>query len=377
MISMTDGEVEMIDADIHVYEPTSMWEYVDKRFRARIKVVRMIDDPEWREGIYDLLIDDHPIPKWLIGDRAKRFTGIYEMMKKRFPPGSGFDAQQYYKDVTAMGFSQVVVYPTMFLWAPFVPNIGAEFANALCRAYNDWLYDFCASDRKMLRPVAAISLHSVEDSIAEVRRCAKRGFVGVFIRPNPVEGRPVGHPDYHPLYRVLEELQLPLGIHEGGVTYLPVLGEDRTKAQWGIHAMSHAFEQMAAMLSMFEYRVFDAFPKLHVLFLEAGSSLWVPYWLDRLDEEQEFAYRLQGALKMKPSEYFSRQCFATFEANDHYLHKAVECIGDRGFMMTGDYPHAETSYDKTRERMLGKGLTRESLERVCSLNAKVAYPLIA
>jgi predicted TIM-barrel fold metal-dependent hydrolase len=373
---MSQAELEMIDADIHVYEPASMWDYVDKQFRDRIKVVHMIEDPLWRDGIYDLLIDGHPIPKWLLGERKKRFTGIYEMMKVKFSPGAGYEAKQYYSDVKTMGFSQVVVYPTMFLWAPFVPNIDAAFAGALCRAYNDWLYDFCATDRKCLRPVAALALQSVDEAIREARRCAERGFVGAFIRPNPVDGRPVGHPDYHPLYRVLEELRMPLGIHEGGMTYVPILGEDRTKAQWGVHAMSHAFEQMAAMISMLEYKVYDAFPKLHVLYLEAGSSLWVPYWLNRLDEEQEFAYRLSGAMKLKPSEYFERQCFATFEAGDPYVRNTVEIIGDRGLMMTGDYPHAETSFEKTPERMRAKGLTRASLERVCSLNAKAAYPLL-
>src|SRR5678815_4119408 len=133
---------------------------------------------------------------------------------------------------------------------------------------------------------------------------------------------------------------------------------------------------MAAMISMLEHKVFDLFPKLHVLFLEAGSSLWVPYWLDRLDDEQEYAYRLSGAMKLKPSEYFARQCWATFEAADRYVKNAVDCIGDRGLMMTGDYPHAETSYDKTRGRMLAKGLTAESLHKVCAGNAKDAYPLL-
>ena len=34
---MPDALVEMIDADIHVYEPASMWGYVDKQFRDRVQ----------------------------------------------------------------------------------------------------------------------------------------------------------------------------------------------------------------------------------------------------------------------------------------------------------------------------------------------------
>ncbi len=373
---MSNDKLEMIDADIHVYEPASMWNYVDKEFRDRIKVVHYVEDPQWREGIYDLLIDGHPIPKWVLGDRAQRFKGIHELMVEKFQPGAGYESTQYNKDVKTMGFSQVVIYPTMFLWAPYVPNIGAKFAAALCRAYNDWLYDFCATDRKTLLPIAAVSPYSMEDAIAEARRCAQRGFVGVFVRPNPVDGKTVGDPHFHPLYKVMEEMKMPLGIHEGGMTYLPILGEERTKAQWGIHAMSHAFEQMAAMISILEHGVLDLFPKLHVLYLEAGSSLWVPYWLNRLDEEQEFAYRLRGTMKLKPSEYFARQCWATFEAGDPYVRAACDLIGDRGFMMTGDYPHAETSFDKTPAKMRDKGLSAASLAAVCANNARAAYPLL-
>lgn len=371
---MSQSKLRMIDADIHLYEPVEVWNYVDKEFRDRIKINQMIEDPGWRDGVYDVHLDGLPIPNWVLGDRESRFKRVYDTLKERFPAGAGWNAQQYMKDMKVMGFDQVVIYPTLFLWAPWIPQLGAKFSAALARAYNDWIIDFCANDPKLLKPIACLALHDVEEAINEAKRISKKGFVGVFIRPNPIYDRPVGHPDYHRLYKVLEELQLPLGIHEGGMTYVPILGADRTRAQWGVHAMSHAFEQMAAMISMLEHGVLDLCPKLNVLYLEAGSSLWVPYWLDRLDEEMELPYRIKNTLKLKPSEYFARQCWATFEAEDHYVKQAVECIGAKTLMMTSDYPHPETSYDETEANMREKGLDDEALNRVCWQNALEAYP---
>ena len=47
----------------------------------------------------------------------------------------------------------------------------ADYALALCRAYNDWLCDWCAIDRKRLKGVALVPLHvDVKGAIVEMER---------------------------------------------------------------------------------------------------------------------------------------------------------------------------------------------------------------
>lgn len=46
-----------------------------------------------------------------------------------------------------------------------------KLAVAIARAYNDWLYDFCASDRKRLFGAGMIAPHDVGAAVGEVRRC--------------------------------------------------------------------------------------------------------------------------------------------------------------------------------------------------------------
>ncbi len=57
----------------------------------------------------------------------------------------------------------------------------ADFAAAMARAYNDWLYDFCQKDPNRLIGAGMISPYSMEDAVSEARRCAEQlGFRAAF-----------------------------------------------------------------------------------------------------------------------------------------------------------------------------------------------------
>jgi predicted TIM-barrel fold metal-dependent hydrolase len=374
---VTEQAPAWIDADAHILEPRAVWERLDREFRNRVQITSMTDDQAFADSAtlgYDVSLDGFPIPIWRRGTRAERFQLIFPKFTKKYSPGAGTRPERYLKDMDIEGLAQVVIYPTVFLWAPWIPQLGAAFSQALARAYNDWLHDFCAgADPKRLKAVAVLSLHDVEGAIREAKRCSDLGFVGVFVRPNPLYGRTLGHPDYHPLYRVLEDLQLPLGIHEGQLSYLPTLGVDRTDSQAGTHCMSHPFEQMSAMLSLIEGRVFDKFPKMNVLFLEAGTPLWVPYWLNRIDAERKL-YRGSGEEGTLPSEIFQRQCFVTCEVDDPFLPQTIACMGDKRLLMSTDYPHMESPFPHSVRKFMEQPISAESRTRIGSSNVKTAYP---
>jgi predicted TIM-barrel fold metal-dependent hydrolase len=266
------------------------------------------------------------------------------------------------------------IYPTLFLWSTWFPHMDSAFAAALARAYNDYIHDFCSVDRKRLFPVIVISLHDPREAIREVERNAKRNFVGVFVRPNPLNGKTLGHPDYFPLYEVMQDLDMPLGIHEGTLAYQPTLGVDRVTTQAGIHIIAHPFEQMAAMLSLYEGGVFERFPRLQTLFLEAGVG-WVPWWLHRIDEERK-QYR-PGSKGELMSTVFARQCFASAEAADENLHRVVEWIGADRLLMSSDYPHDEATFPKTTELFEAQNISPEARELIGRTNPLKAYPRIA
>src|SRR5215467_1206573 len=101
-----------------------------------------------------------------------------------------------------------------------------KLAAAIARAYNNWLYDFCAVNPQRLIGAAMISPFEIDDAVGEVRRAVKElGFKGVFLRPNPVNGRNWHDLYYEPLWSTLAALGIPISFHEEDTSALPHIGE--------------------------------------------------------------------------------------------------------------------------------------------------------
>jgi predicted TIM-barrel fold metal-dependent hydrolase len=372
---MSDRETRprFIDGDAHILEPLAMWERLPPAFRARVNI-QLSDHPYYRDKLIHLDLDGHPIPTWR-GDRKERMARIIERMeKKQMPRGAGFEPAQVLRDLDTEGLDAVALYPTFCLMAPWIPRLGAEFAGAVAAAYNDYIHDFCAIDRRRLRPVMVIAPHDIGAALREIERNEKRGFIGVFVRPNPIYDRTLAHPDYWPLYDMLQSLELPLGIHEGTHSYVPTAGLDRVSTQAGHHIVSHPLEQMLAFLSMHEAGVFERFPRLKALFLECGTG-WVPYWLERIDAERH-QYRSTQTGRLA-AEVFREQCFVTAEVDDPFLPTVISLIGDDNILLSTDYPHDESHYPDSHRLFMEQKITPESRERIGRLNSLRAYPRFA
>src|SRR5262249_24057838 len=154
--------------------------------------------------------------------------------------------------------------------------------------------------------VAMIPLQDPVLAANEARRAATElGFPAVFIRPNPVGGRNLDDPALDPLWATMSELELALGIHEGGFPNRPQVVRGRLTDPEQAHVCFHPMEQMIAAVSLIYGGVLERFPGMRDAFLEAGCG-WVPFWLHRMDEHWENSTRKDfGAahtLTIAPSE---------------------------------------------------------------------------
>jgi len=108
-----------------------------------------------------------------------------------------------------------------------------------------------------------------------------------------------GHSDFDPIYETAERLDMPLTVHGAPSRGM---GFDFFNKFLHVHTLEHPFAILIQFTHMVFEGVFVRFPKLRVAFLEAGSG-WLPYMMDRMDEEMEKPYRVQAPLlKQKPSE---------------------------------------------------------------------------
>ncbi len=130
-------------------------------------------------------------------------------------------------------------------------------------------------------------------------------------------------------------------------------------------------------LALLEGGVLERHPDLKVAFLEAGCG-WVPYWLWRLDEAEykHLAWEVADNVKMKPSEYFRRQCFVSVEPSEPYLHQTIEYIGEDNLIFGSDYPHIDQDPDVVDEAVaLEERLPHETVKKILWDNPRRFYGL--
>ncbi|HLK11276.1 MAG TPA: amidohydrolase family protein [Candidatus Binatia bacterium] len=324
----------VVDADGHVTEPPAVWtDYVEPAFRGRAP--RFAFDERGRPC---QVLDDRVIMRHAM---LLTLGPEYRLDPAQFRPG-GFDPGARLADMDAEGVDVAVLYPSV---AFYLGEAGdPALIAACCRAYNDWLADYCRAAPQRLVGVAMLPFADVDAAVAELERATTRlGFRGAFVRPNPCAGRPIHHPAHDRFWECAASLGVPVTIHEGLADGIPTLGRDRFENPAMLHVLSHPFEQMAACAGLILAGVLERHPALRVVFLESGAG-WLPYWLGRLDAHVETWGRLLPAVRMKPSEYFRRQCMISTDPEDETGALAVAAVGDDCVVWASDYPHPDAVF---------------------------------
>ena len=341
----------VLDSDGHVIEPADLWaRYVEPRFRSRIP--RPTRD---ENGNFCYVVDDTLLMRTAA---ALTLPPRGQAEKVRIPSG-GWDPEQRLRDMDSEGIDLAVLFPTLSFFFPEIRD--RELHGALCRAYNDWLADYCRTDARRLVGVSLLPLDDVDASIRELERSTQElDFRGAFFRPNPYAGRPIQHPCYDPFWDCVGSLGVPVTVHEGISDALPTLGRERSDNPVLQHLMSHPFEQMAACAALILGGVLERFPKLKFVFLESGTG-WLPYWLDRMDSHWETWSNLLPGVKMKPSDYFKRQCFIAMDPDDEVAAAVVKQVGEDVMVWSSDYPHPDAPFP---------GAVKKTLDTLSELPAR-------
>ncbi len=322
----------IIDADSHVLEPMQMWaEYLEPRFR------QFAPTPE-------MMLAGEPVYSKISTTTGQRLRSEHEQLMQQHYQGfvrDRFDPESYIQVMQQTGVDVAFLYPTYGLWLWAIDSMAPLLAGAFTDAYNRWLFDYCSFNPQRLRGVGAINLHAPEQMVAQLQQIATFGWKAVYLRPNPIKGRLLSDPAYEPFWTECERLNIAVGLHEASHSRLPTTGADRFESRFALHACSHPMEQMMALLALIEGGVLERHPTLRIGFLESGCG-WLPYWLWRLDREYEdLQWEIGDRVKLKPSEYFQRQCFISIEPDEPYLAQMVDWIGGDRLIFGSDYPHID------------------------------------
>lgn len=306
-----------VDADGHILEAPDLWErYLEPKYRER--AVRIKKDPD---GLEYLEVDGKP--SQMVRRGMPSTLGIMDQNGgfaiEREPTGSGYvdnasfgsmDPSERLQRIDMENIERVFLYPTLgLLWEAECEDL--ELAMAYARAYNRWIVDFCADSDGRLLPIAHIPFGLPELAEIELRRAAVDGCVGFYSAPFIWSRRGHGHPDHDGIFAIAEELGLPFGIHPSfephwasPTRFGRMTGRDTAFFQ----NVTQGNVIREGFTTLFQYGVFDRFPRLKVIVLEIGAG-WVGSWIERMDAAFESPITGKDVpLKHKPSEYFQRQC---------------------------------------------------------------------
>ena len=344
---MTKNGMKVLDSDMHLMEPVDLWQrYMDAKFTAdaprgvtseNVRDLRMVH-PDGR--LWGL--PPRHSERTLInpGHNFKKNQGTYRDHSQR-----GWSAAVQLEAMDIEGIDVAVLYPTRGLNVLSEPHMEPRFAAALARAYNDWLYDFCAKDPNRLLGAGMLSPFDIGDAVDEARRCAKElGFRAVFLRSNIMNERNWYDNYYEPLWSTLEELALPIGFHESSSSAARQTGDWFEPNFMLRRAVAQPMEQMLGLVAICAGGVLARHPKLRVAFLEANCT-WLPWLLWRLDEGWEREGDIWAKdLTMKPSDYFKRQAFVAVEPDEAGVKYVIDYLGTERLVFSTDYPHGDSKY---------------------------------
>jgi predicted TIM-barrel fold metal-dependent hydrolase len=365
---MRDG-FKIIDADSHMMEPEWMWErYTEDAYKSRAPKMGII--PESQRRGFMVEGESFVREKGKYPMAAPAFFAAVKKAMERFERAAktGFSAQSRLEDMDAQGVDVQVLYPTIA-----GQMLGREFRDtkllaACVRAYNNWACDYASAAPDRLRWAAALPMQEPEEAIKEAHRTAERGCVSYYMRPNPVGGRSLWDQELFPVWSEIEHIGKPISTHESASSSVPGFG-DRMDTHVSGHILSHPFEAMAAMAGLIWYGVFERFPNLKVVHVEADAG-WVPYWLQRMEQHWNFSGNAEHEyLTKRPTEYFKHNVCVAFRGDEPTMKAAVELVGDGNFAWDTDYPHPDGTYPWGVEAMLKQPIPQEAKRKILWDNA--------
>ena len=205
---MKDG-YRFVDCDMHIIKPTDLFDrYLDPTFRQRVTSsprptnsgsTGMRRRPLW-------FFDGAPISNDGNISQYNRVRGPLVSARANtnvmFAVERGYDAEAQIMGMELEGIDIAVLFPTVGLSSLARDNMDPQLSAAICRAYNDWLHDYCQHSPDQLKMAAILPIHDVDLACQELDRCVRDyAAVGAFVRPNYVNGRYWHSTYWDPLYK--------------------------------------------------------------------------------------------------------------------------------------------------------------------------------
>lgn len=240
-----------------------------------------------------------------------------------------------------------------------------EVVTEVYRIYNDWVDEFSSSYPGRWYGLACLPIHDSKLAAREVMRMADREF----IRGADLMAGGLNYPLYARdgywdcLWQACVETSTPISFHIGGGRIpIPTTPDMRTglvvegkssQNEYGYHAVRGSlgmFSMVQVMMSIIFSGACEKYPDLKFVMGECGAG-WIPFALSRMDhiyDDTQCDIKFDQPFSLKPSEYWFRQGYTTFQ-QEPGVDQLAHLVGHDNLMWGSDYPHPDSVWPDSRE----------------------------
>ncbi len=369
------ADIRAISADSHMTEPGDLWvKRLDRKYRDNApQVVTKETTGSSVSGAPLVFVGPgfHPLTVAAVFAAGRGGEELREHMRHGYEAArpSGWDPVERLKDQDLDGVSAEVLYPSLGI--ALLSMTDTELQQACMRVYNDWLAEFCAHSPRRLVGAGLFSLRSLPD-VSELEHCARKGLKGILVLASNTIDIPYSDERFDPLWRCASELGMPISLHKPLVSGMSLTPFMPSPADLQINCI-HVVEQCLTRLVY--GGVLERFPRLKIVSAENDVG-WFPNWVNRLDHVYSKVGNPRPRLPMKPSEYVTRNVWATFQ--DDPLGPATwKFFGEENYMWASDFPHADSTFPNS-VKTIGEhfaGVPTQVREKIVFGNANKLYDL--
>ena len=367
---MAKNGFRAFDSDMHVFEPADLYtQYMNPKWEERI--------PRGAQR------KKHGMTRYFLGDGSpirppSEVVNFHEnRMADRFNESLARDYDNV-SQLAAMDKEGLDV-AVLFRTSPLHTNesFEPEYANDLCKAWNDWMADFCKANPKRLKASALITLHDVDLAVKEAKRAVKNGAVGLSLCPEPINGKQIHDYYFDPLWQEAQDMNIPICFHPPARPQQSQVSQDRFEGHPNqallVNPLRNPIEQILAVSAFCAGGVLERFPKLKVAFLE-GNCSWLPWLMYRIDEYWEMQGKMADIpLRQKPSEYFRQQCFISVDVDEALVRNVIDTMGDDNIVISTDYPHIDCRWPHALEEFLSIPISEQAKRKILWDNCAKLY----
>ena len=237
-----------------------------------------------------------------------------------------------------MGIDYTVMFPTPMLHLSLHP--APEVEVALARAYTRWLTSELLPQNDRIRTLVYLPFNDPEQSLRFIEEFHDTpGVLGFMV--TSIRYRAVHANEYAPVYRALEEVDKPLAFHAAYNWHEQAMTQ--LNKFISAHALGFSFCNIIHLTNMLVNGIPERFPNLKLLWVESGLA-WIPFLMQRLDNEYQMRTSEVPLLRQVPSEYMRNMWYSTQPmertASDAYMAEAFDLIdAENTLLYSSDYPH--------------------------------------